>query len=78
MRQRKGRTSLVVQGFKVYPPVRGTQVRSLVVEDATCLGATKPICHNCEACALEPGNHSLSPHATAPEACMHFHAHVLK
>lgn len=68
----------MVQGFKIYPPVRGTRVRSLVVEDAPCLGATKPVCHNCEACVLEPGNHTLSPHATAPEACMPFHAHVLK
>ena len=26
---------------------QGTQVQSLVWEDPTCRGATKPVCHNC-------------------------------
>ena len=28
----------------------------LVQEDPTCCGATKPWCHNCWACALDPGS----------------------
>lgn len=35
-------TSLMVR----WRPVRGTRVRSLVWEDATCLGAVRPVCHN--------------------------------
>ena len=31
-----------------------TVVRSLVQEDPTCFGVTKPVCHNCRICALEP------------------------
>ena len=34
--------------------MQGTQVRSLVREDPTCRGATKPVRHNYWACALEP------------------------
>ena len=34
--------------------VQGTQVQSPVWEDLTCLGATKPMCHNYQVCALEP------------------------
>ena len=37
-------------------PVWESWVRSLVWEDPTCHGATKPTCHNCGACALESGN----------------------
>ena len=37
-----------------------TQVRSLIRGDPTCHGAAKPVCHNCQACAPEPG-HVLSP-----------------
>ena len=40
-----GWTSLVVQWLRVHLPMQGTQVRSLVLEDPTCLGATKPVCH---------------------------------
>ena len=29
-----------------------TQVQSLMWEDSTCLGATKPVCHNHRACVL--------------------------
>ena len=39
-----------------------TWVRSLIQEDPTCLGATKPVCHNCWACALEPRSHSYWAH----------------
>ena len=34
----------------------GTPVRSLVWEDSTCSGATKPMCHNYWTCDLEPGS----------------------
>ena len=40
-----GWTSLVVQRLRVHLPMQGTQVGSLVLEDPTCLGATKPVCH---------------------------------
>ena len=35
-----------------------TQVQSLVWEDLTCCGATKPVRHNYWACALEPASHN--------------------
>jgi len=38
--------SLVVQWLNVHLPVQGTQLPSLVWEDLTCLGATKPMSHN--------------------------------
>ena len=43
-------------------PMKGTQVWSLVREDPTCHGTTKPICHNYWACTLEPGNCSYWAH----------------
>ena len=39
-------TSLVVQWLRIRLPMQGTQVRSLVQEDPTCRGATKPMRHN--------------------------------
>ena len=39
-------------------PMQGTRVRSLVQEDPTCRGATKPVHHNYWACA---------PRACAPQ-----------
>ena len=50
------RTSLVAQWWRVHLPMQETWVRSLVWEDPTCLGTTKPMSHNYWACALEPGN----------------------
>ena len=38
--------SLVVQWLRIHLPMQGTQVRSLVQEDLTCHGATKPMRHN--------------------------------
>ena len=43
--------------------MQGTRVRSLIQEDATCHGATKPVRHNYWACALEPS----CPRARAPQ-----------
>ena len=42
--------------------MQGTQVRALVREDPTCRGATKPMCHNFWACALEPTSHNYWAH----------------
>ena len=39
-------TLWVVQWLKNHLPVQGTQVRSLVREESTCHGATKPMHHN--------------------------------
>uniref|UniRef100_A0A8C6FBZ8 Hikeshi-like N-terminal domain-containing protein n=1 Tax=Monodon monoceros TaxID=40151 RepID=A0A8C6FBZ8_MONMO len=47
-------TSLVAQWLRICLPMQGTRVQSLVREDPTCHGATKPVCHNYQACALEP------------------------
>ena len=43
----QSRTSLVVvRGIRTCPPVQGTWIQSLVWEDSTPLGATKPMHHN--------------------------------
>ena len=39
-------TFLVVQWLRIHLSMRGTQVWSLVQEDSTCCGATKPLHHN--------------------------------
>ena len=53
------------------PPANaGNTVRSLIQEDPTCHGATKPVCHNYWACALQPASHSYwarAPRARAPQ-----------
>lgn len=41
-----------------------TGVRSLIREDPTSCRATKPMCHNCQACALEPGNRNYGSPST--------------
>ena len=51
-------TSLVAQWLRIHLPMQGTRVRSLVLEDPTCRGATKPMCHNYWTCALEPVSHN--------------------
>ena len=38
-------TSLVVHWIRIHLPIQGTQVWSLIREDSTCFGATKPVCH---------------------------------
>ncbi|KAJ8779555.1 hypothetical protein J1605_012439 [Eschrichtius robustus] len=38
--------SLVAQWLRVCLPMQGTRVRSLVGEDPTCSGATKPVSHS--------------------------------
>ena len=54
----KGGTSLVAQWLRILLLMQGTQVRDLVREDPTCRGATKPVCHNYRACALEAMSHN--------------------
>ena len=52
------RASLVSHWLRIHLPMQGTWVRALVQEDPTCCGATKPVCHNYWACALEPASHN--------------------
>ena len=40
------RASLVAQWSRIRLPMQGTRVRSLVWEDPTCRGATRPVSHN--------------------------------
>ena len=49
-------TSLVVQWLRIHLPVQRTLVQLLVREYSTCqvVGPTKPVHHNCWACAPEP------------------------
>ena len=59
--------SLVVQWIRICLPMQGTWVWSLVQEDPSCRGATKPVRHNYWACALEPASHNCwSPCAWSP------------
>ena len=51
-------TFLVAQGIGVHLPVQGTRVWSPVQGDPTKLRATKLMCHNHWACALEPKSHN--------------------
>ena len=50
------RASLVAQWLRIRLPIQGTRVRSLAREE--CCGATKPVCHNYWACAVEPASHN--------------------
>ena len=60
-------TSVVAQWLRIRLPMQGTRVQSLVREDPTCRGATKSMCHNYWACALEPASHNYwSPRAYSP------------
>ena len=52
------RTSLVAQWLGIHLSMQGTRVRALAREDPTCRVATKPVCHNYWACALEPACHN--------------------
>ena len=58
-------TSLVAQWLRIRLPMQGTWVQSLVQEDPTCCGATKPVRHNYRACTLEPTSHNYR--ARAPQ-----------
>ena len=58
------RDSLVTHWRRIPLPMQETQVRSLIWEDPTRLGAVEPAHHNYWACAPDPG----SPQATTTEA----------
>ena len=62
LRIRKPWAFLVAQWLRIHLPMQGTRVRSLVWEDPTCRGATKPMHHNYWACALEPVSHNYWAH----------------
>ena len=70
------RASLVAQWLRICLTMNGTRVRALVLEDLTCRRATKPVCHNYWACALEPASYNywvcvpqlLKPPCLAPVA----------
>ena len=51
-------TSLVAQWLRIHLPMQGTRVQSLVREDPTCRGETKPVHQNYWAYALEPASHN--------------------
>ena len=54
----RNRASLVAEWLRIRLPMQGTQVRALIQEDPICRGATKPVCHNYWACALETASHN--------------------
>ena len=58
----KARASLVAQWLRIHLPMQGTRVQTLVREDPTCHGATKPVRRNYWACALEPASHNYWAH----------------
>ena len=65
----RSRTSLVFQWLRIQLPVQGTWVQSLVREDPTCLGATKPVCHNYRAQILEPVLQNKRSHRNEKSTC---------
>ena len=72
---KNSRASLVVQWLRIRLPMQETWVPSLVWEDSTCCGATKPVCCNYWACSLEPRSRNkwaLVPQlvkSSCPTAC---------
>ena len=56
------RASLVAQWLRIRLPMQGTRFRALVRENPTCRGATKPVCHNYWAWALEPASPNYLAH----------------
>ena len=72
-------TELVVQWLRIHLPMQGTLVWSLIQEDSTCHGGTKPTYHNYwSPSALEPmfcnkrshSNEKLQPAATRESPSM--------
>ena len=45
-----------IKQLRISLPMQGTWIWSLVLEDSTCGGATKPMRHNYWACTLEPSS----------------------
>ena len=69
------RASLVAQRLRIRLPIQETGLLSLIQEDPTCRGATKPMPHNYWAGAPEPGSHKYCAHVLQrpkpahPRAC---------
>ena len=61
-------TSQVAQWLRIRLSIQGTRVQSLVWEDPTCCGATKPVRHNYWACSRARKPQLLSPRTTTTEA----------
>ena len=55
-------SSLVAQWLRIRLSMQGTQVWALAREDPICHRATKPVCHNYWACALELVSHNYWAH----------------
>ena len=68
--------SLVAQWLRIHLPVQGTGVQSLVWEDPTCHGATKPMCHNYWAHVLETLSHNYWSLCTLEPVCCNYWAHM--
>ena len=66
-RQTQNRASFMSQWYLIHLPVQETQVRSLVQEDPTCVGTTKPMRRNHWPCALEPGSQNCWARAPAAQ-----------
>ena len=64
------RTSLVVQWLRSHLPMQGTCVRSLILEDSTCWGATKPMSHNYWPQTLEPTLFNRISHPNETSVCV--------
>ena len=52
----------LVQWLRIRLAIQETLVPSLVREDPTCLGATKPTCRSYWSCALEPSGYNCCAH----------------
>ena len=65
----ESRASLVVQWIRIHQPMQGTQVRALVWEDPTCLGAAQPMHPKYCPYTLAPMLCNLSSHYS--EKCTH-------
>ena len=59
----------MTQWSRIRLPMYETRVGSLILEDPTCPGAAKPVCHNYLAVlrAQEPQLLKLTPRARAPQ-----------
>ena len=65
-RQNAGEHFPVAQPLQIHLPMQGTWVGSLVREDSTCHGATKPVCCHYWACTLEPVLCNKRGHCSEP------------
>ena len=60
----------MIQWLRIHLTMQGTLVWSLVQDDRTCCRATKPLHHNCQACAPGPKScNCWSPCITEPMLC---------